>query len=120
MISKTELIKEFSKVLEAKIDAYTKTQYPETWLAGRSDKVTIKPGKKYTKIDVGRSGKFMFDNADCHLYFIKGYGVINRKKDFGSLLLIIQKGFDWDGYSILPFGMSKNHRSVYGYAGKIA
>ena len=113
MISKTELIDQFSTMLQAKIDEYMAAYYPNN---GR-ELVTIKPGKKYTKIDVGHSGKFMFDNTDCHLYFIKGYGVINRKKDFGSLPAIVQKDFDWDGYSIITQGTGC---SRYGYGGKVA
>ncbi len=116
MVSKQEIVKEFSIMLQAKIDEYMAAHYPNN---GR-ELVTIKPGKKYTRIDVGGSGKFMFDTTNCHLYFIKGYGVINKKKDFGSLPAIIQKNFDYDGYSIVPFGMGKKYRSVYGYAGKIA
>lgn len=116
MVSKQEIIKQFSTMLQAKVDAYMAIHHPNT----RRELVTVNPGKKYVKIDVGPSGKFMFNMQDCHLYFIKGYGVINKKKDFGSLALIIQKDFDWDGYSIMAKGMAKNFRSVYGYAGKIA
>ncbi len=116
MISKTEIVEEFSTMLQAKVDEYMNTNYPNN----ERKLVTIKPGKKYIKIDVGRSGTFMFDTKDCHLYFIKGYGVIDKKKDFGSLPLIVQKDFDWDGYSILAKGMAQNYRSRYGYAGKVA
>lgn len=115
MISKMEVIEEFKAMLQTKIDEYLAIHYPS-----QKNLVTIKPGKKYTKINVGSSGKFMFNSEDCHLYFIKGYGVIDKKKDFGSLLLIIQKDFDWDGYSIMPKGMAQNYRSRFGYAGKIA
>ena len=116
MISKIELVDEFRIMLQGKVDDYMTAHYPNN---GR-ELVTVKPGKKYIKIDVGHSGKFMFDVVDCHLYFIKGYGVINRKKDFGSLPAIIQKNFDYDGYSILPKGMGQKYRTQYGYAGKVA
>lgn len=115
MISKTEVIEEFKTMLQTKVDEYLAIHCPN-----QKELVTIKPGKKYIKIDVSSSGKFMFDTKNCHLYFIKGYGVIDWKKDFGSLLLIIQKDFDWDGYSIIPKGMAQNYRSRFGYAGKIA
>ena len=123
MISKLELVDEFRIMLQGKVDDYMTACFPKgagsPQYTGR-ELVAVKPGKKYIRIDVGRSGKFMFDTADCHLYFIKGYGVIDKKKDFGSLPVIIQKGFDWDGYSIMPKGMARNYRSRYGYAGKIA
>lgn len=114
MMSKTELTEQFRKMLQVKINEYMATHYPNI---REEESVTIKPGKKYIKIDVGRSGKFMFDTTDCHLYFIKGYGVIDRKKDFGSLPLIVLKDFDWDGYSIIAKGTG---RSRYGYGGKVA
>jgi hypothetical protein len=44
----------------------------------------IVPGKKYTRIDVGGSGKLMIDdNGD--IYGIKGYGTINKGHRYGSL-----------------------------------
>ena len=47
-------------------------------------KVHIRPGKKYIKVDVGSSGKFMID-ADENIFGIKGYGVIHRGKQYGTL-----------------------------------
>jgi hypothetical protein len=44
----------------------------------------IVEGKKYTKVDVGNSGKFMIDE-DGNIYGIKGYGQINKKKWYGTL-----------------------------------
>jgi hypothetical protein len=46
--------------------------------------VKIIPGKKYTKIDVGRSGKYMVD-ADGNIFGIKAYGVIHRGHHYGTL-----------------------------------
>ena len=40
-------------------------------------RVSIKPGKKYTKVDVGSSGKYMVDK-DGNIFGIKAYGVIQR------------------------------------------
>ena len=48
-------------------------------------KTTIKPGKKYTKVNVGYSGKYMVEHSTGDIYGIKGYGVINRKHRFGNL-----------------------------------
>lgn len=45
-------------------------------------------GNKYTKVDVGPrnqwSGKFMIDN-NGNIFGIKAYGVINKKKCYGTL-----------------------------------
>jgi hypothetical protein len=42
------------------------------------------PGKKYTKVDVGTSGKFMIDSYG-NILGIKGYGVIHRGHQYGTL-----------------------------------
>ena len=46
--------------------------------------VNIKEGKKYTKIDVGHSGKYMID-IEGNIFGIKGYGIINKKHHYGTL-----------------------------------
>jgi hypothetical protein len=55
--------------------------YPENakypWLWENPSKVTVIPGKKYTKIDVGASGKYMVD-SEGNIFGIKAYGVIHR------------------------------------------
>ena len=45
----------------------------------------IKPGRKYTKIDVGCSGKYMVENETGRIYGIKAYGVIHRGHFYGTL-----------------------------------
>jgi len=54
------------------------------------------PGKKYTKIDVGTSGKFMID-AEGNIFGIKGYGVIHRGHRYGTLDTIDE--WYWGEYS---------------------
>lgn len=116
-----DVVANFAKDLEKKTTNYYKSEYPNVFDTDKTGKyswkVNVKKGKKYTKIDIGSSGKFMYDNSDGHLYFIKGYGVINRKKDFGDLKSILKKGYDYDGYSIAPRGKPSGR---YGYGGKIA
>lgn len=50
----------------------------------RNAKVTVKPGKKYYKVDVGTSGKYMVDH-DGNIWGIKGYGVIHHGHHYGTL-----------------------------------
>jgi hypothetical protein len=45
---------------------------------------SVKPGNKYTKIDVGSSGKYIID-ADGNIFGIKAYGVIHRGHHYGNL-----------------------------------
>ena len=47
-------------------------------------RVDIKEGNKYIKIDVGPSGKYMIDQTG-NIYGIKGYGVPNKRRQFGTL-----------------------------------
>lgn len=59
----------------------------------------VVPGIKYDKVDVGPrsnwSGKFMIDK-DGNIYGIKGYGVINKRKWFGTLETVDQ--YFWGEY----------------------
>jgi len=48
-------------------------------------KVTIKDGKKFAKVDVGTSGKFMVDYETGEIFGIKGYGVVHRGHCYGTL-----------------------------------
>ena len=58
-------------------------------------KTSIKEGKKYTKVDVGNSGKYMVDN-EGNIYGIKAYGVIHRGHWFGTLDTI--EDYYWGRY----------------------
>ena len=46
---------------------------------------TIRPGRKYTKVDVGSSGRYMIENDTGNIYGIKAYGVIHRGHCYGNL-----------------------------------
>ena len=52
-------------------------------LLDQYSKVSIVPGNKYIKIDIGCSGKYMIEVID--IYGVKAYGVINKKKYYGTL-----------------------------------
>lgn len=59
-------------------------------------KVMIKPGKKWIKVDVGTSGKFMVDAATGDIFGIKAYGVVHKGHHYGNLNTIDR--YDWGGY----------------------
>ena len=69
-----QIMRRLAEWPEAPIDYITK-QY----------KVIIKPGKKYTKVDIGGSGKYMVDLSDGAIYGIKAYGVIHKGHQYGTL-----------------------------------
>lgn len=52
-------------------------------LLDQYSKVSIVPGNKYIKIDIGCSVRYMIDGVD--IYGVKIYGVINKKKYYGTL-----------------------------------
>lgn len=59
-------------------------------------KTSIKPGKKFTRVDVGSSGKYMVDNQTGQIFGIKAYGVVHRGHEYGTLDTINE--WAWGGY----------------------
>ncbi len=57
----------------------------------------VKPGKKYTKVDVGDSGKYMVVNDTGEIFGVKAYGVIHRGHRYGTLDTINE--FYWGDYT---------------------
>ncbi len=53
------------------------------------ERVEVRPGPKYTKIDRGpqhnMSGMLMIENATGDIFGIKGYGKVNRAHRYGTL-----------------------------------
>lgn len=68
--------------------------------------VAIKPGPKYTKVDVGpecnRSGKYMVENATGVIFGIKGYGQVHKAHRYGTLATVDE--WYWGGYTAVPKG----------------
>lgn len=63
--------------------------------------VRIKKGKKYTKVDVGTSGKYMVDQ-EGNIWGIKAYGVIHKGHHYGTLDTI--HDWDWSEYYAVKIG----------------
>jgi hypothetical protein len=92
-----EKIKALAALIESQYRARIAKDYPrltEDYL-GITTSVKVKPGKKYTKIDVGGSGKYMVDEAG-NIWGIKAYGVIHRGHQYGTLDSIYE--WDWSEY----------------------
>jgi len=45
----------------------------------------IKEGNKYTKVNVGRSGRYMVENSTGEIFGIKSYGQVHRGHYYGTL-----------------------------------
>ncbi|KKL06141.1 hypothetical protein LCGC14_2599000 [marine sediment metagenome] len=88
-------IKQFAELLEKE----QKERLHQKNLACQANldscKVTVKPGKKYIKVDVGLSGKYMIDQGG-NIYGIKGYGVIHKGHCYGTLDTI--NDYYWGNY----------------------
>ncbi|MHA1437873.1 MAG: hypothetical protein ACTSPD_09880 [Promethearchaeota archaeon] len=61
-------------------------------------KVIIKPGKKYYKLNLKHSGRYMIDTKG-NIYGIKAYGQINKKKWYGTLDTI--NDYYWGDYTAI-------------------
>ena len=62
----------------------------------RNSKVTLKPGNKYTKVDVGDSGKYMVDKQG-NIFGIKSYGQVHKGHHYGTLDTI--DNYYWGEYT---------------------
>ena len=56
-------------------------------------------GKKYARVDVGTSGKYMVEVETGRIYGIKAYGVIHRGHYYGTLDTINQ--YFWGRYTAI-------------------
>ncbi len=56
----------------------------------------IIPGRKYTRVDQGHSGRFMVENSTGIIYGIKGYGKVHKGHSYGTLGTICK--FNWGPY----------------------
>lgn len=65
-------------------------------LVEMASKVTVRPGLKYTRVDVDGSGKYMVVNETGEIFGIKAYGVIHKGHRYGTLSSV--RDWDWSGY----------------------
>ncbi len=96
--TKVTTIEDFATLVEKHQRAAYLKQFPDTEgvLIDRACAVTIKPGKKYTKVDIGTSGRFMVVIETGEIFGIKAYGVIHRGHAYGTLATI--NDWQWGGY----------------------
>lgn len=59
--------------------------------------VMIEMGKKYARVDIGPSGRYMVELETGDIYGIKGYGVIHRGHRYGNLDTV--HDFNWSEYT---------------------
>lgn len=80
--------------------------------AGNRARATAKivSGRKYTKVNVGDSGRYMVDNDTGEIFGIKGYGQIHRGHRFGTLDTISH--FYWGYHTARPINSAEPSRAV--------
>jgi hypothetical protein len=66
-------------------------------LVNHASEVKVIPGKKYTKVDVGHSGKYMIVNDTGEIFGVKAYGVIHKGHRYGTLDTI--NDWHWGEYT---------------------
>lgn len=86
----------FAEVLEREQMERLKVEKLDCQANIENCKVSIKYGKKYVRVDVGTSGKYMVDEQG-NIFGIKGYGVLHSGHKYGTLDTINQ--YDWGKYT---------------------
>jgi len=60
-------------------------------------KCSLSFGKKYIRLDIGTSGRYMIENETGAIYGIKAYGVIHRGHYYGTLETV--DSYNWGDYT---------------------
>ncbi len=86
----------FASLLEA--ESLTRLEQSSLACQANKDncKTHIHEGKKYTRVDIGTSGRFMVENETGNIFGIKGYGVIHRGHFYGTVDTTAE--YFWGGY----------------------
>ena len=59
-------------------------------------KTHIHEGKKYTRVDIGTSGRYMVENSTGNIFGIKGYGQIHKGHFYGTVDTTNE--YNWGNY----------------------
>ena len=92
-------VEQFAARVQADLRAEFVRQFGETSTEGvhrQNWLVSVKPGKKYTKVDIGHSGRYMVEIETGLIYGIKAYGVVHTGHRYGDLSTIDL--FNWGAY----------------------
>lgn len=69
----------------ALVEANQKQAHERKYRHPFNNPISIKPGAKYDKVDVGGSGKFMVEARTGNIFGIKGYGQVHKGHFYGTL-----------------------------------
>lgn len=93
--NREEKIREFASLLEKQQIERLKSLKLDCECNIFNARVKIKEGKKYIKVDVGTSGRYMID-VDGNIFGIKAYGVVHKRHYYGTLNTI--HDYYWGDY----------------------
>lgn len=93
--NREEQIKAFACLLEKQQIERLKVEHCDCECNIQNSRVTVKEGKKYTRVDVGTSGKYMID-LEGNIFGIKAYGVIHTGHYYGTLNTV--NDYYWGGF----------------------
>lgn len=78
-------IEQLAALIQAREMRFLREQKSDCEANRNNVKTSVKPGKKYTKIDVGSSGRYMVEVDTNKVFGIKAYGVIHRGHYYGTV-----------------------------------
>lgn len=99
-------LKAFCALVEQQQRTRFTVDYPGPMLAERADQACSTHyhiGKRWARVDVGTSGRYMVDIATQEIVGIKGYGVPHLGHRYGTLDTI--NDWNWGGYHADPAGV---------------
>ncbi len=94
-----EKLERFAQMVQTQTEKQYEQQGYHVCIQNGNHKTSTKAGKKYTKVDLYNSGKFMVVNDTGEIFGIKAYGVIHRGHPYGTLDTIDE--WFWGDYT--PF-----------------
>ena len=99
-----EKLDAFVALVRSDYAARMKKDYPDSKLP--VDKVyACKPGKKFVRVNIGSSGRYMIDISDGTIYGIKGYGVVHYGHVYGTIDTI--NDWFWGEYYPCPMDAAR-------------
>jgi hypothetical protein len=89
-------IEEFARFYELQRREGLARMHPGLDLDSPLYRVSVKPGRVYTKVDFGDSGALMIEKATGAIFGIKGYGQVHKGHRYGTLDDV--SGWNFQGY----------------------
>jgi hypothetical protein len=80
-----EKIEKFAKLVEDQQIARLRDQNFNVELHRPNFTVRVVPGRKFAKVDIGKSGRYMVEMSTGNIFGIKGYGQVHKGHFYGTV-----------------------------------